>query len=768
MPLERVVEFRIAAQVDLLPEVIYFIGKTGAAMFEERPEKLPRPRDPAVLQKAKKIDEFLSQLLLYVSPQQVALPLATLESQIDSVLERLEALYKEVSYYTRLIDELRSKLAVSRDIAGVKTAAPPRTEALEVFVALPGRAVKEAVELAKSLKATVAQQGNALLVAVERRNAPQLRNALEKLGVRVFSLQEVADMEPPNVLEERLRKAEEELKAAVERQKDLINYAYTLRNAAAAVAETFNKSAIDEGTEMGRLFESYEKEIKKLEEQLINLSKIRKVLEALSERGRLKLPEGFKLVVDPETPITAPHVLQEINGVKVALVRGEARGVEVPPEYLSDIKTGRELVENAIKSLEASLQRLRKELEMLEKLYREYSIYGDGRWEEHKDVASVMLYVLEKDVKKIDDALAEFVKHNLGKLDVVRRTRYKYFDAVPVERRPTLEKYPTPIRQFTKIVYMYGVPKPNEISPVPLVALLFPVFFGWMYGDLGHGFLLFLLGLLLMKKLYGGKYRDWGIIWALTGFVSMFFGAFVYQEVFGFGFEELGIKMPIPPILHLFGEGHELVTTEGVMAGIKAAFILGFLLILLAFLSKFLNTLLKGEPDVAVAVVLPQVVLFFSLGMVFFSLVKDALHLEFMAPLLQLPWLYIFAGAFVWSAAGALTLRAKYKHNEEAPPITEEFIMGFVESSLGALANIPSFARLVILILIHGILAKLVNGVAIALGPAGILFAVFGHSLIAAAEGLFSMVQSLRLVFYETLSKFYEGRGRLFTPLALP
>ena len=754
--------------MDLLPELIYFIGKTGVAMFEWRPERLPRPRDPAVFQKAKKIDEFLNQLLLYVQPQQVTLPLTALESQIDSVLEKLEALYKEVSYYTRLIDELRVKLAVSRDVAGVRTAVLPRTEALEVFVALPGRAVREAVELAKSLKATVVQQGNALIVAVERRNAPQLRNALEKLGVRVLSLQEVADMEPPNVLEERLRRAEEELKAAVQRQKDLINYAYTLRSAAAAVAETFNKSAIDEGAETGRLFESYEKEIKRLEEQLANLSKIRRVLEALSGRGGLKLPEGFKLVVDPETPIAAPHMLQEINGVKVALVRGGARGVEVPPEYLSDIKTGRELVENAIKSLETSLQKLKKELETIEKLYHEYSIYGDKRWEEHKDTASVIFYVLEKDVKKVDEALVEFVSRNLGRLDVVKKTRYRYFETVPVERRPTLEKYPTPIRQFTKIVYLYGVPRPNEISPVPLVALLFPVFFGWMYGDLGHGFLLFLLGVLLLKKLYGGRYRDWGIIWTLTGLISMFFGAFVYQEVFGFGFKELGIKMPTPPMLHLFGEGREFVTTEGALAAIKAAFILGFFLILLAFFSKFINTLLKGEPDVAVAVVLPQVVLFFSLGMVFFSLVKDALHLEFMAPLLQLPWLYIFVGAFIWSAVGTFALRAKYKHHEEAPPVTEEFIMGFVESSLGALANIPSFARLVILILIHGVLTKLVNGVAISLGPAGILFAVFGHSLIAAAEGLFSMVQSLRLVFYEILSKFYEGRGRLFAPLALP
>lgn len=767
MPLERVVEFRLAAQVDLLPEVIYFVGKAGVAMFEERPERLPRPRDPAVFQKAKKIDEFLNQLLFYVQPQQVTLPLNTLESQIDLVLEKLEAVYREVSYYTRLIEELRGKLAVSREVVGVKTTAFPKTEALEVFVALPGRAVKEAVELVKSHGGTVAQQGNALIVAVERRSAQQLKNALEKLGTRIFSLQEVADMEPPSALEERLRRAEEELKAVTEKHKDLINYAYTLKVAAAAVAETFNKSAIDEGIEIGRVFESYEKEIKRLEEQLTHLSRIKKVLDAFSDRKELKLPEGYKLVADPETPITVPHTIEDVNGIKVALVKGEVRGVEIPQEYLSDIKTGRELVENAIKSLETSLQKLKKELETIEKLYHEYSIYGDKRWEEHKDMASVIFYVLEKDAKKVEEALVEFVRRNLGKLDVVKKTRYKYFEAVPVERRPTLERYPTPIRQFTKIVYLYGVPKPNEISPVPLVALLFPIFFGWMYGDLGHGFLLFLLGLLLMKKLFGGRYRDWGVIWTLTGLVSMFFGAFVYQEVFGFGFKELGIKTPIPPVLHLFGE-HELVATDGVLAAIKAAFILGFFLILLAFLSKFVNTLLKGEPDVAVGVVLPQVVLFFSLGMVFFSLVKNALNLGFLEPLLQLPWMYIFVVAFIWSAAGAFALRAKYKHHEEAPPVTEEFMMGFVESSLGALANIPSFARLVILILIHGVLTKLVNGVAISLGPAGILFAVFGHALIAAAEGLFSMVQSLRLVFYETLSKFYEGRGRLFTPLTLP
>ena len=75
MPLEKVVEFRVAGSVDILPELIYFVGKTGVAMFEDRPEKLPRPRDPEAFQKFKRLNEILNQLALYVKPVRTALPL---------------------------------------------------------------------------------------------------------------------------------------------------------------------------------------------------------------------------------------------------------------------------------------------------------------------------------------------------------------------------------------------------------------------------------------------------------------------------------------------------------------------------------------------------------------------------------------------------------------------------------------------------------------------------------------------------------------------
>ncbi|MEM1926639.1 MAG: V-type ATPase 116kDa subunit family protein [Pyrobaculum sp.] len=767
MPLERVVEFKIAVNIDLLPDLIFFVGKTGSAMFEDRPEKLPRPRDPRLFQLARRLDEILNQLTLYIQPQVVKLPYDSLDSLVREVLERLESVYKEVIYYIQLIDRLKAQLTVARELAVVKPTAMPSVEALVTYVVLPGRAVKEVVELAKSFNATVVPQKNVYIIAVERKQAELLKTALEKLGARVFTFQELAEIEPVEALEEKLKKAESELKAVVSRHVGDLNIAYTLKSAIASIIEIYAKSAIDEGLEMGHLFNSYEREIKKLERQITDLEKIKTVLTSLGERGAFNLPEGFKIYIDPKTPIEAPHIVQELNGIKVALVRGEAQGLELSREYLADVKSSINTINDSIRSTTQTLQRLKKELETVEKVYTEFSVYSDKKWEEHKDMASVTFYVLERDVNKIDEVLAEFVKRNSVKLDMVKKLRYRYFNEVPYERRPTLEKYPTPIRQFTKIVYMYGVPKANEISPVPLVALIFPVFFGWMFGDLGHGFLLFLLGVFLMTKLFGGRYRDWGIFWATTGAASMIFGGLVYQEVFGFGFKELGIKLPFAPLFHPFGK-EQLVVLDGVIESMRAAFILGFLLILLAFATKFVNIWRKGEPDVALGLVLPQILLFFSIGMVLFGIVRDSLKMHFLDPLLQLPWALVAIGSIVWSVVGLLILRARYRGHEESPPLIEEFIFGFVESPLGAMANIPSFARLVILILIHGVFSKMVNAAALAAGPFGIVIAVLGHAMIALVEGFFSFIQSLRLTFYEVLSKFYEGKGRLFTPLRIP
>ncbi|MFZ8809910.1 MAG: hypothetical protein ACO2PN_17630 [Pyrobaculum sp.] len=52
--------------------------------------------------------------------------------------------------------------------------------------------------------------------------------------------------------------------------------------------------------------------------------------------------------------------------------------------------------------------------------------------------------------------------------------------------------------------------------------------------------------------------------------------------------------------------------------------------------------------------------------------------------------------------------------------------------------------------------------------PGGIVLVVFLQLLVILGEGFFASVQSLRLLYYETLTKFYEGSGRIFESHKIP
>lgn len=98
---------------------------------------------------------------------------------------------------------------------------------------------------------------------------------------------------------------------------------------------------------------------------------------------------------------------------------------------------------------------------------------------------------------------------------------------------------------FQEIVDTYSVPKYREINPAFFVPAMFPFKFGVMFGDIGHGGLLFLGGLFLVKKkdelmntglapLLSARY-----LFLLMGFFAFYCGI-IYNDFFSLTFNFFG------------------------------------------------------------------------------------------------------------------------------------------------------------------------------------------------------------------------------------
>jgi len=95
---------------------------------------------------------------------------------------------------------------------------------------------------------------------------------------------------------------------------------------------------------------------------------------------------------------------------------------------------------------------------------------------------------------------------------------------------------PVPVKPFEFFLELYTLPKYTEIDPSILMAFTFPLFFGFMLGDVGYGLVTLLLFWFLRGKTKGIANSLSGVlIWA--SLASIVFG-FVFGEFFGYEFLE--------------------------------------------------------------------------------------------------------------------------------------------------------------------------------------------------------------------------------------
>ncbi len=148
---------------------------------------------------------------------------------------------------------------------------------------------------------------------------------------------------------------------------------------------------------------------------------------------------------------------------------------------------------------------------------------------------------------------------------------------------PTKLKNNWLFRPFEMFVKMYGLPSYNGIDPTPFVAITFMLLYGIMFGDLGQGLVISLLGIILDKW----KKVKLAPIMARIGISSAIFGIF-YGSVFG---NEEIIKpfFHVEPLYSAMGQPHNIFQVSTYL--LIAALVIGVILIVISMTMNIIISL---------------------------------------------------------------------------------------------------------------------------------------------------------------------------------
>lgn len=334
----------------------------------------------------------------------------------------------------------------------------------------------------------------------------------------------------------------------------------------------------------------------------------------------------------------------------------------------------------------------------------------------------------------------------------------KPYDADPSLAPPVKLKNNRFTRPFEMFVNMYSLPSYKDIDPTSLVAITYTLLFGIMFGDLGQGLLLSLIGLIVYKW----KKMPLGRIMIRIGFSSAFFGL-VYGSVFGY--EHLLDPM-YKALFGLDSKPIEIFDTSTTNMLLLAAIAIGIILIVtsisiniyLGFRSKDYERAVFGHNGIA-GLVFYLAAAFAIVDMMMLN--SGIVNIFYVLGLIVLPLLLIF---FKKPLTTLLTHRGKAFENGIGEFIIENFFELF-EYVLSYLSNSMSFLRVGGFILSHAGMMTVVMSLAEMVGAgAGPIVVIFGNLFVMCLEGLIVGIQVLRLEFYEIFSRNFEGNGKPYEP----
>jgi V/A-type H+-transporting ATPase subunit I len=325
------------------------------------------------------------------------------------------------------------------------------------------------------------------------------------------------------------------------------------------------------------------------------------------------------------------------------------------------------------------------------------------------------------------------------------------------ENVPVALSNPRLFRSFQLFVTNYANPRYEEIDPTFLLAVAFPFLFGAMFGDVGQGLLLALLGLLLASRKVKALSSMSGLGGIITacGLAATVFG-FLYGSIFGF--EDV-----LPSIIFRPMSSPLVALAFAISVGVVLLSI-GYLMnIINAWTTRDWGDLLFHPHGIA------GLFLYWSLV----GLALEVISGKYIIPLAGFGLLALLTGLAVMFSELLKLLIEKHPLEVEGGLVTYIFrsLFELFEVLISLLSNSISFVRVGAFSIAHVGLVEVVFIMAQLVSPghgAGYWLAVaFGNLFIIGFEGVIVGIQTLRLAYYEFFSKFFNGGGMRYEPLTL-
>ena len=461
------------------------------------------------------------------------------------------------------------------------------------------------------------------------------------------------------------------------------------------------------------------------------------------------------------TQLFAVSLPDDAGQVEKILRSALFKPIEVPPGLRGDPDHALAEIDRLEKAASAELEKLEAEIAEFER-WREKkreeladflkvnaaTIAGLAQTGKTEAVALAIGWVPKRDIPRLKGIVADEESW------VLRTEDLPYTEARDDLSLPIPGKLRNPpfFRAFEGLVRIYGNPAYGGFDPTVLFAGFYLLLFGMMFGDVGHGGILLLIGLLLrFSPRLRERFNETGTVLIGIGISSIGFGT-LYGSVFGYE----GI---IPALWFRPMDAINRLLIYAVALG-GAVIVTGIIVNIVSKLirHRFIELFYERFGLLGLWFYLGGIgtVITLSRGR---GLSIPAVFSMTLLPLILMPTIK------------GLTGRFRKKEGEETG-FTGLIVAGvdLFEGLLVYLSNSISFVRVAAFALNHAALslaifqlARMLN----AMGGGGALYVLTvagGNLLILVLEGGIVGIQALRLEFYEFFSKFFEEEGTAYTP----